>query len=46
MSLSTGDDSLVLELGEGYLDAHRLTGADMESERERLKAAGFALEYS
>jgi len=46
ISLSAGDDSLGLELGEGYLDAHHLTGADLGSERAYLEAAGFALEFS
>jgi|GEM_PF-4709775 len=46
VSLSVEGDALRLALGQGYLTANRLTGADRVGERAYLAAAGFDLEVA
>ena len=43
MAVEANDNQLRLRFPEGWLDAHPLTQADLESEAEYLKAIDFKL---
>ncbi len=44
-SLSVAGKSVELSFGEGWLDAHPLTRADLGQERDYLEAAGYRLAF-